>query len=88
MSEKDEAVARWSAVGPRPGEVYRHYKGGLYTVMARAIHEETLEPLVIYQSNAKGSVWARTLGVFAGLAEVEADRDFVRRVPRFERVRD
>lgn len=68
--------------GPQPGEIYQHYKGGLYSVVARAIKEDTLEPLVIYQSNAKRSVWARTLDNFTSSVEVGDDSP----VQRFERV--
>ena len=32
-----------------PGQVYRHYKGGIYRVLFEALHTETEEVLVIYE---------------------------------------
>lgn len=77
MTDKDIAQATQCGGSPKAGEIYRHYKGGLYTVLARAIHEATHEPLVIYQSNVHGYIWARTL---ANWSERVQDR------PRFTRV--
>lgn len=58
-------LAQQQAVGgPQVGEIYRHYKGGLYVIVARSIKEDTLEPLVTYRSNAKGTFWTRTLANF------------------------
>lgn len=48
---------------PRPG-VYRHYKGGLYTVLCVGRHSETEEWLVTYRSNALGSYWVRPLAMW------------------------
>jgi hypothetical protein len=41
-----------------PG-VWRHYRGGLYTVLLAALDEGTGEPLVVYVAHATGRVWAR-----------------------------
>lgn len=71
---------RLTRQGPKPGEICRHWKGGLYTVMARAIKEDALEPLVIYQSNKYGYMWARTVENFT--EEVEPG------VTRFRREED
>ncbi|GBR05963.1 DUF1653 domain-containing protein [Acetobacter oeni] len=46
-----------------PG-LYRHYKGGLYTVIATARHSETEERLVVYRSESLGSVWVRPLAMW------------------------
>ena len=40
------------------GEIYQHYKGGIYTVLHIAEHTETNELFVIYH-NESGKVWAR-----------------------------
>jgi len=38
---------------------YRHFKGGYYQVLALALHTETGELLVVYQSEQDGQVYAR-----------------------------
>jgi hypothetical protein len=62
--ELKDLAQRQAAGGPQPGEVYRHYKGGIYSIVARSIQEDTLEPLVTYHSNLKGTNWTRTLANF------------------------
>ena len=45
---------------PVEGELYRHFKGGLYRIVTIAQHTETSEGLVIYRSEDDPSkVWAR-----------------------------
>jgi hypothetical protein len=34
---------------PLVGEIYRHYKGNFYEIVAKATHTETKEELVIYR---------------------------------------
>ncbi len=41
-----------------PGR-YRHYKGGLYELVAVASHSETLEPMIVYKSLSNGGWWVR-----------------------------
>ncbi len=82
-TEKDIAQLKHSHCGPRVGEIYRHYKGGLYVVIARAIHEESCEPLVIYQSNISGATWARSLENFTSRVPVGIYFE-----PRFTRIVD
>jgi hypothetical protein len=82
-----DLAQRHAEGGPQPGEVYRHYKGGIYSIVARCIKEDTLEPLVIYHSNKKGTNWARTLANFTELVPVH-DEVGIRHVPRFTRLED
>ena len=45
---------------PVEGELYRHFKGGLYRIVTVAQHTETSEGLVIYRSEDDPTkVWAR-----------------------------
>ncbi|MDG6094068.1 DUF1653 domain-containing protein [Acetobacter sp. AN02] len=61
---------------PSPG-LYRHYKGGFYTLISVVRHSETEEPLVTYRSEEKGTLWARPLSMW--VEEVDGR-------PRFARV--
>lgn len=60
---------------PQRADVYRHYKGDLYVVLARAIDETSLEDMVVYQNLA--SVWVRPHKEWIEL---------VGKTPRFERM--
>jgi hypothetical protein len=43
---------------------YQHYKGPFYRVFAVSIDEETLEPLVHYESLAHRTSWTRKMSNF------------------------
>jgi hypothetical protein len=59
-SKKDEAQAALAALSVKIGDIFTHYKGGEYEVIALALKEDTLEPMVIYKSPQHGNtVWAR-----------------------------
>lgn len=61
---------------------YRHYKGNEYDVLAEAIHSETGEKLVIYQSvDDPGKVWARPYDMFFETVIVD-DKE----IPRFSKI--
>jgi hypothetical protein len=65
VDPKDLAqIKAGAAVEPKVGDVFRHYKGGLYVIVARSVMEDTLEPLVCYFSYAKQVYWTRTLANF------------------------
>lgn len=44
------------------GQVYRHFKGDLMTIVAVAKHTETEELMVVYEHN--GTIWARPYDMF------------------------
>ena len=44
---------------PKPGEKWRHYKGGEYEIICMCNHTETDEILVIYRSESFGGFHAR-----------------------------
>jgi hypothetical protein len=49
---------------PAPGQ-YRHFKGGMYTVVGIATHSETGEQLVVYRAlHGEGTLWVRPLSMF------------------------
>lgn len=48
---------------PEAGSLVRHYKGGVYRVVCRALRESTGEEVVIYEK-AGGPAWERTLADF------------------------
>jgi hypothetical protein len=46
-------------VYPKPGEIWKHYKGGQYQIVCMCNHTETNEELVIYKSLSFGGHHAR-----------------------------
>jgi hypothetical protein len=81
--KKDRAQKRIKKIDLKPGDRFKHYKGGgyEYEIVACALSEDTLEPLVIYKNLKKGTVWARTLHNWS--EEVEFGG---KRVKRFEKM--
>ena len=43
----------------KEGQIYRHYKGNVYKIIALARHSETDEEMVVYQSVKNGDIWVR-----------------------------
>jgi hypothetical protein len=44
---------------PQPGQIWQHYKGGQYEIVAMCNHTDTNEVLVIYKSLSFGGFHAR-----------------------------
>ena len=67
----------------KKGQVYRHFKGFIITVLEVATHTETKERLVIYEHD--GDIWARPIDMF--LSEVDHQKyPDVKQKYRFELV--
>ena len=64
--------------------VYRHFKGGIYTVVGFAKHTETEEILVIYRSNKSGETWARPLSMWNDIKDGKRRFEYLGSIPEFQ----
>ena len=56
-----EILAGWDDFErPQDGQVFEHYKGGRYEIVATGFLEDSETPCVVYRSLEKHIVWVRT----------------------------
>ena len=68
---------------PKAGEIYRHFKGNLYEVLAIAMHTETEESMVVYREADGDKTYARPLEMFISKVDKEKYPDAIQ-MYRFE----
>lgn len=57
----EDIEAGWDGLDrPQDGQIYRHYKGGEYEIVATGFLEDSETPCVVYRSLSKNIVWVRT----------------------------
>lgn len=71
-----------------PGQLWRHFKGGVCEIIAVATHSETGEPMVVYKCDAcvtdyNNGIWVRPRSMFLSIVDREKYPD-VKQDCRFE----
>lgn len=77
----EEILAGWQDFDrPIDSDMYQHYKGGYYEIVATGFLEDSETPCVIYRSLEKNIVWVRTAQNFLESVEYNG-----RTMPRFSK---
>lgn len=66
-------------LAPEDGQIFQHYKGGKYVIVATGFLEDSEAPCVIYRSLLKDIVWVRTAENFLEKVECKGSTQ-----PRFK----
>lgn len=53
----------------RPGDIVKHFKGGLYKIIVFGTNTETGEKMVVYQSLKDQRVWIREYDMFTSVVD-------------------
>ena len=56
------------------GEIYRHFKGGVYGIVEVALHHETRDIFVVYRNLETSECFIRPLEDFEGIANCGVKR--------------
>jgi hypothetical protein len=68
---------------PKPTDIYKHFKGNQYQIIALAKHSETLEDMIVYKAlYGEGQIWARPASMFTDIKTLEDETQ----VQRFTKV--
>lgn len=71
---------------PKSGEIYKHFKGKLYEVIAIGTHAESHEDFVIYKSINDDKIWIRPLEMFISKVDKEKYPNIIQEY-RFEKIK-
>jgi hypothetical protein len=73
---------------PLPGDIWSHYKGGIYEVVCLSMHTETEETLITYKSVPFGTHYTRPFSmreesVMIGSISERPRFSLIKRLPQF-----
>lgn len=77
----EQLLQKLQSLEVQAGERWRHFKGGQYTVVALAVQEADLEPVVVYRPEGSAVLFTRPYQDWIAAVEVAGQS-----VPRFERL--
>ncbi len=58
------------------GEIYKHYKGNIYQIIALAKHSETTEDMVVYQNVEHKDIWVRPSHMWSEVVDDKGTKRF------------